>query len=138
MTALAKQPLAEVFGFPINDLSDQAERYRRLKLCPYHNRVPNCTKDKANDPLGVCSIYYDRNGVTEPVITCPVRFRQDWQVAEDAAGFFFDATATWTSLSEVRLRDKHFMSEGWRKNFKKPGLHLLKMSHANLQNCLPC
>ncbi len=67
-----KQPLAEVFGFPTDDLSDRAERYRRLKLCPYNNRVPSCTKDKANDPLGVCSIYYDRNDIVEPIT--PVRF----------------------------------------------------------------
>ena len=39
-------------------------------------------------------------------ITCPVRFRQDWLVAEDAAAFFFEPNIPWTSLSEVRLRDK--------------------------------
>ena len=44
------QPLAEVFGFVVDDLSDQAERYRRLKLCPYNNRVPNSTKDKYGHP----------------------------------------------------------------------------------------
>ena len=45
-------PLAEVFGFPADDLSGAAERYRNNRLCPYNNRVPSWTKDKANDPLG--------------------------------------------------------------------------------------
>ena len=50
-----KNPLAEVFGFPINNLDKEANRYRKNKLCPYNNKVPSCTKDKVNDPLGVCS-----------------------------------------------------------------------------------
>lgn len=65
-------PLAEVFGFPTDNLSATVERYRNNRLCPYNNRVPSCTKDKANDPLGVCSIFDGE----KPVITCPVRFRR--------------------------------------------------------------
>jgi len=103
-----KQPLAEVFGFPIGNSSPQAIRYRKHRLCPFGNRVPNCTKDKANNPLGVCSIY-DNNDV---VITCPVRFREDWIIAEDAASFFFQAGSKWTTLTEVRLKDKLGKSAG--------------------------
>ena len=106
---MAKHPLAEVFGFPANNFSAEAERYRRLRLCPYNNRVPNCTKDKANDPLGVCSIFEGDEALT---ITCPIRFRQDWVIAEDAAAFFFPPDATWTSLTEVRLNDAHGQSAG--------------------------
>jgi hypothetical protein len=100
---MPNHPLAEIFGFPANNLSREAQRYRRSRLCPFNNSVPNCTKDKAADPLGVCSILDD----DEVVITCPIRFRQDWIVAEDAASFFFPAGATWTSLTEVRLKDKN-------------------------------
>jgi len=32
-----KNPLAEVFGFPIDNLSKEASRYRKNKLCPYNN-----------------------------------------------------------------------------------------------------
>jgi len=46
-----KNPLAEVFGYPIDNLEKNASRYRKNKLCPYNNKVPSCTKDKANDPL---------------------------------------------------------------------------------------
>jgi len=103
-----KHPLAEVFGFPADSMTSDAKRYRKLKLCPFNNTVPNCTKDKASNPLGVCSIVAD----SSPVITCPVRFRQNWQVAEDAAAFFFDESASCTSLTEVRLADKDGKSAG--------------------------
>ncbi|MDP2673505.1 MAG: NotI family restriction endonuclease [Dehalococcoidia bacterium] len=100
--------MAEVFGFPPTNLSLQAERYRTYKLCPYNNKVPNCTKDKADNPLGVCSVF---NG-DQTAITCPIRFRQDWLIAEDAARFFFPDGTTWTSLTEVRLNDAHGKSAG--------------------------
>jgi len=70
--------------------------------------VPNCTKNRARDPLGVCSVL-DNDRV---VITCPVRFRERWIVAEQAASFFFCEDSLWTSLTEVRLRDRHGQSAG--------------------------
>lgn len=105
---MSKNPLGEVFGFPIQNISDRAINFRKSKLCPYNNISPNCTKDKADNPLGVCSIYDN----TEIAITCPVRFRQDWIIATDAATFFFDDNVTWTSLSEVRLNDAKGKSAG--------------------------
>jgi hypothetical protein len=104
----SKNPLAEVFGFPINNLGKEASRYRKNKLCPYNNKVPSCTKDKANDPLGVCSVF-DKENIA---ITCPVRFRQNWLIAEDAADFFFPPDSMWTSLTEVRLNDVSGQSAG--------------------------
>ena len=105
---MPKHPLAEVFGFPVDNFSSDAERYRRNKLCPFNNKVPSCTKDKAENPLGVCSVY---DG-SEVVITCPVRFRQEWLIAEDAASFFFPAGISWTSLTEIRINDKYGRSAG--------------------------
>jgi hypothetical protein len=101
-------PLAEVFGFPIINETAKAKRYRDKKLCPFNNKVPNCTKDKANDPLGVCSVFHNNN----PVITCPTRFREDWLIIENAAKFAFDEKAKWTSLSEIKLLDKNGQSAG--------------------------
>ncbi len=103
-----KQPLAEVFGHLVTDHGKKATRYRTHRLCPFNNKVPSCTKDKAKNPLGVCSIYHDDH----PVITCPVRFREDWLIADDAASFFFDESATWSSLTEVRLNDAYGKSAG--------------------------
>lgn len=105
---MPNHPLAEVFGHLTTDFSDRAKRFRKNKLCPFNNKVPNCTKDKAKDPLGVCSVY---NGNTA-VITCPVRFREDWLIAEDAASFFFPEDSSWTSLTEVRLPDGDGKSAG--------------------------
>lgn len=105
---MSKHPLAEVFGFPIDNLSSEAERYRKHRLCPYNNKVPSCTKDKANDPLGVCTIYAGK----DLAITCPIRFREDWLIAEDAAAFFFPKNTAWTSLAETRLNDKNGQSAG--------------------------
>lgn len=107
-TNTRKHPLAEVFGFPVDDMGPEATRHRTEKLCPFNNKIPNCTKDKAQDPLGVCSIYHGN----DIVITCPIRFRQQWQIAVDAAHFFFGTDAKWTSLSEVRLKDAEGGSAG--------------------------
>lgn len=103
-----RHPLAEVFGFPINNTSQKAQRYRRLKLCPYNNKVPSCTKDKAQAPLGVCSVFENDS----LAITCPIRFREEWLVAEDAASFFFPEGTRWTSLTEIRLNDLNGKSAG--------------------------
>lgn len=102
------QPLAEVFGHVPEDLSERASRYRARKLCPFNNKIPNCTKDKAKDPLGVCSVNHNDT----PVITCPIRFREDWIITDDAADFFFPTKTTWTTLTEVRLTDFHGKSAG--------------------------
>lgn len=103
-----KNPLAEVFGFTTTDFSPNAKRHRDKRLCPYNNKIPNCTKDKAQDPLGVCSVLH--NG--DVVITCPIRFRQNWLIADDAADFFFEEGAKWTTLTEVRLKDADGGSAG--------------------------
>ncbi|MDA3904831.1 MAG: NotI family restriction endonuclease [Bacteroidales bacterium] len=101
-------PLAEVFGFPLENDSTKAQRYRNQKLCPFNNKVPNCTKDKANNPLGVCSV---KHGNTS-VITCPTRFREDWIIVENAAQFAFGSKTKWTSISETKLVDKNGQSAG--------------------------
>lgn len=102
------QPLAEVFGYLATDQSSEARRYRSHRLCPFNNKVPNCTKDKAKNPLGVCSVSHE-DGLA---ITCPVRFREDWIITDDAASFFFDKGTSWSSLTEVRLNDANGKSAG--------------------------
>jgi hypothetical protein len=101
-------PLHEVFGYPTDNHSAEATRLRENSICPFGNGIPNCTKDRANDPLGVCSI---RSG-EDAVITCPVRFRENWLIAEDAAKFFFEPGTRWTTLKEVRLKDANGVSAG--------------------------
>ncbi len=105
---ITNQPLAEVFGFPINNEGERALRYRENKLCPFNNIVSNCTKNSIEFPLGVCSLYHK----DKPVIICPIRFREDWTIISDAANFIFDKKVTWTHVGEVRLNDKHGKSAG--------------------------
>ncbi|MEO6830696.1 MAG: NotI family restriction endonuclease [Chitinophagaceae bacterium] len=104
----SNQPLAEVFGFPIENESERALRYRSEKLCPYNNIGPNCTKNNLEFPLGVCSLYHNN----KPVIICPVRFREDWQIVSDAARFLFPKGVSWTHVAEVRLKDKQGKAAG--------------------------
>lgn len=108
MDKKVKQPLAEVFGFPVENESDRAKRYRINKLCPYNNIVSNCTKNSIEFPLGVCSLIHKE----KPVIICPIRFREDWTIISDAASFIFEGKDTWTHVGEVRLKDKHDKSAG--------------------------
>ena len=105
---MANHPLAEVFGYPIGNMSEEAITHRENRLCPYHNVIPQCTKDSRIKPLGVCSIF-DGN---EAVITCPIRFRQNWYITADAAKFFFPGGTRWTAVPEVGLRDKSNLSVG--------------------------
>lgn len=102
-------PLAEIFGYPAANVSVEAKRQRKNRLCPYNNRVPSCTKDKVQDPLGVCSIHDSAGKIA---ITCPVRFREKWLIAEAAAKFFFPPNTKWTTLTEVRLNEKNGKSAG--------------------------
>jgi len=102
------QPLAEVFGFPIDNETYRAIRYRGNKLCPFNNIVSNCTKNSIEFPLGVCSL----NHRGKPVVICPIRFREDWIIISDAANFIFEGNAAWTHVGEVRLKDKHGKSAG--------------------------
>jgi len=103
-----KQPLAEVFGYKIDDNSKDAKNNRREELCPFNNNNPKCTKDKKDAPLGVCSIYHDSDTVT----ICPIRFREGWKVTKDAADFFFGGEENCTALKEVRLKESTGESAG--------------------------
>jgi hypothetical protein len=104
-----KQPLAEVFGFKITDRSAEARRHRANTLCPFNNNVPECTKDKKDAPLGVCSLFSSGD---LPTVICPVRFREKWKVCKDAAEFFFPKGTSWTPLKEIRLKEKSGESAG--------------------------
>jgi hypothetical protein len=102
-------PLAEVFGFPTDNMTPEADRHRQNRLCPYNNISPNCTKSSVENPLGVCSVF---SGAGDVIITCPVRFRQNWQIATDAAAFVFPPGTKWTSITEVQLNDRYGKSAG--------------------------
>jgi hypothetical protein len=105
---MPKNPLAEVFGFPADNMSAMAINHRKNRFCPFHNSSgPNRTKFSVQNPLGVCSIFQGNN----LVITCPVRFRQNYSILSDAGKFFF-GNQKFVALTEVRLSDKAGKSAG--------------------------
>lgn len=111
---MPNHPLAEVFGFPADNFSPEAEHCRAGRLCPFkaHRKdgsLQECTKDKKDDPLGVCSVF---NADGKRVITCPVRFQQEWLISRDAAEFFFPPGADPERVTEVRLTDQDDRSVG--------------------------
>ncbi|PIU01298.1 MAG: hypothetical protein COT74_02000 [Bdellovibrionales bacterium CG10_big_fil_rev_8_21_14_0_10_45_34] len=106
--SLPKNPLAEVFGHKTADKSASARKHRSKELCPFNNIVPECTKDRKDSPLAVCSIY-DKEDI---VIVCPVRFREGWKISKDAAEFFYGTSKNCTALREVRLKEKNGKSAG--------------------------
>lgn len=97
------QPLREIFGYPVNNFSADAIHNRQNKLCPFNNKVQECTKDKANSPLGVCSMQEDG----QSIIVCPVRFRQNWQVVSDSQEFLLPNATNRAFVSEARLKDDY-------------------------------
>jgi hypothetical protein len=105
---MPKNPLAEVFGFPVDNMSNEAINHRRGRLCPFHNSSGiNCTKSSATDPIGVCTIFDGKNIVS----TCPIRFREDFQIVADAADFFFPRS-NYVAVTEARLKDLNGKSAG--------------------------
>ena len=111
---MPNHPLSEVFGYPTDNFSPEANHCRQGLLCPFKGRqkdgsLQRCTKDKKDDPLGVCSVF---NSAGERVITCPVRFQQEWLIARDAAGFFFPSGVEAEHVTEVRLTDQDKKSVG--------------------------
>ena len=103
-----RSPLAEVFGYPASNLSNQATEVRANTLCPFKLRGDVCTKDKKDDPLGACSIHHQGS----PIIICPVRFEEDRQVLYDTAKFFFDGTTGVEVIPEARLKMENGSSAG--------------------------
>ncbi len=105
---MPKNPLAEVFGYPVSNMSQEAVNHRHGRLCPFHNSSGiNCTKSRATDPIGVCTIFEGN----KPVVTCPVRFREDFKIISDAADFFFPGER-YVALTEAYLKDKYGKSAG--------------------------
>jgi DNA adenine methylase len=105
---MAKNPLLEVFGFPVSNATPEAVNHRQGRLCPFHNSSGgHCTKSSATDPIGVCSIW-DGN---EPVITCPIRFREGFKLIAEATEFFFPKQR-YVALTETRLKDKFGKAAG--------------------------
>lgn len=97
---MVQQPLGEIFGFPADNRSTEASTVQDNRRCPFKGGGALCNKSSKADPIGVCSVI----DAGKPVITCPVRFSENWLIARDAADFFFPAGTRWKRLPEVRMQ----------------------------------
>jgi Restriction endonuclease NotI len=89
--------VGEIFGFGIDDQSDEAWASRDVCRCPF--RESRCTKSSKTDPLGVCSL---SNGAIAASL-CPVRFLENGRIFRDAALIAFGALTTFAVFPEIRI-----------------------------------
>ncbi len=105
MTTDTGSYLAEVFGFPITNRSDEAEKARQRHWCPFTNS--RCAKQSRllDFPFGVCSVSYHGHVCA----VCPRRFEQRGslpdtsKVLEDLARHYFGDINNVVAFPEVGL-----------------------------------
>lgn len=97
---MAKHYPAEVFGYPVEIRSAEAENSRRRHCCPFVGDVCNKRSRLVTYPMDVCSVYV--NGCVMAV--CPRRFLEGKTVFRDIALDYFGSTNNLLLFSEVKLR----------------------------------
>lgn len=88
---------AEIFGFGVDNITQDAWESRNRKYCPF--RDSPCTKSSKENPLGICSI----SDGQEAASLCPVRFVERDQLFKDAARLSFGKNVEFGIFPEVRI-----------------------------------
>ncbi|MEJ2680284.1 MAG: NotI family restriction endonuclease [Gammaproteobacteria bacterium] len=89
--------ISEIFGYDVDNLTEEAQNNRSRKHCPF--RHSPCTKSSKSDPIGVCSL---SDGETAASL-CPVRFLEGNRIFHDAAKLAFGTGAHFAVFPEVRI-----------------------------------
>ncbi|MGB7433760.1 MAG: NotI family restriction endonuclease [Ahrensia sp.] len=89
--------VSEVFGFGVDNESEAAWNFRKLKDCPF--RMGLCTKSSKTNPIGICSL---SDGINAAAL-CPVRFLENDIIFKDAARIAFGDGAEFAVFPEVRI-----------------------------------
>ena len=89
--------VSEIFGFGVDNHSDEAWAGRMQRSCRFRNGA--CTKSSKTDPIGICSVSDGR----EAASLCPVRFLEDGHLFRDAARIAFGATSRFSVFPEIRI-----------------------------------
>lgn len=89
--------VAEIFGFDVDDHSDQAWLARTAKHCRFRNSP--CTKSHLSDPLGICTLSDGHRAAS----LCPVRFLEDNRIFRDAAQIAFGRAKNFAVFPEIRI-----------------------------------
>jgi len=96
---------AEVFGFPIGNKSDEAQKLRERHWCPFVGNVCRKKSRLIDYPFGVCSVEH-HDGI---YAICPRRFEEQGGIAgvsrvlEDIAVHYFGDFNNVIPFAEVRL-----------------------------------
>lgn len=93
---------AEIFGYPVENKSKEAEQIRRNYLCPFNNNN-RCSKQSRllAYPLGICSVWWPNN---KPIAICPKRLLQDKTIFIKTANHVFGGINNVLLFSEVKLK----------------------------------
>ena len=91
---------AEVFGFPVDNRSREAEKSRRQHRCPFVAATCNKQSRLIAYPMGVCSACV--NG--QAIAICPRRFLERQTVFRDIALDYYGSTTDLLLFSKVKLQ----------------------------------
>ena len=89
--------IAEIFGYGVDNQTEEAWESRRAKRCPFRNNP--CTKSSKADPIGICSL----SAGGEAASLCPVRFVERDIIFTDAARLAFGEHVRFGIFPEVRI-----------------------------------
>lgn len=93
---------AEIFGHPINDISEQACQDREACRCPFLNQKCWKPSRQLGFPFGICSVYYGH----QVIAVCPSRFREGEKILRDVADHYFGTRNNLLVFNEVNTRVK--------------------------------
>lgn len=102
--------VAEIFGYDVADLSDEAWQARDARHCRFRNSP--CTKSSIVDPLGVCTLSSGQSAAA----LCPVRFLEHKRIFVDAATIAFGERSSFGVFPEIRILEIPHKDEGGRPN----------------------
>ena len=92
---------AEIFGYPIENKSEEAKEYRIKYLCPFTGEKCSKLSRLINYPMGVCSTWWPDNN---PIAICPKRFLQNNTLFIKVAEHVFGSTNNILLFKEVKLK----------------------------------
>lgn len=91
---------SEVFGYPVDVKSPQAQMTRGKHWCPFMDKRCDKQSRLVSYPMGVCSVQY----ADQVVALCPRRFLQDKVVFQDVADHYFGSRGDLVVFQEVNLQ----------------------------------
>jgi hypothetical protein len=96
---------AEIFGYPTDNVSEEAQQTREQHWCPFVNQICNKKSRLIDYPFGVCSV--EHRGEINSI--CPRRFEERGtikrvsRVLEDIALHYFGDFNNTIPFSEIKL-----------------------------------